>query len=51
MSSFIAFIIANKAILLGFLFALSEVIGLIPSVQASGVFQAIYNFLKGQLGK
>lgn len=51
MSSIIAFLVANKAVILGFLFALSEVIGLIPSVKSSGVFEAIYNFLKGQLGK
>ena len=30
----------------GILFAASEVIGMIPGVKASGVFQAVYNSLK-----
>lgn len=34
------------ALWFGILFAASEVIGMIPGVQASGVFQAVYNTLK-----
>ena len=30
----------------GILFAASEVIGMIPGVKSSGVFQAVYNTLK-----
>ncbi len=34
------------ALWFGILFAASEVIGMIPGVKASGVFQAFYNSLK-----
>jgi len=34
------------SLVFGVLFALSEAIGMIPSVKASGVFQAVYNGLK-----
>lgn len=51
MAQIMAFLAQNSAIIFGFLFALSEIIGLIPSVKASGVFQAIYNFLKDRAGK
>jgi hypothetical protein len=36
---------SNGAALFAILFALSEAIGMIPSVKASGVFQAIVNAL------
>lgn len=36
----------NGALMFGMLFALSEAIGMIPSVKASGVFQAVVNGLK-----
>lgn len=39
------------AMLWGVLFGLSELIGMIPSVKASGVFQAVYNALKKLAGK
>jgi hypothetical protein len=36
-----AFLMANKVVLLGFLFALSEVLALIPSVKSNSVFQLV----------
>ena len=39
-------IIANKEVILVFLLALSEVLGLIPSVKANSVFQLVVNTLK-----
>lgn len=47
----IDFIMANKAIILGFLFALSEVLALIPGIKANSVFQAIFNMLAKAVGK
>jgi len=38
-------VIANKTVILGFLWALSEVLSLIPSVKANGVFQLAVEFL------
>ncbi len=40
------FIIENKAIILGALFAVSEVLALIPSVKSSGVFDFIFKTLQ-----
>jgi hypothetical protein len=40
------FIIENKAIILGALFAISEVLALIPSVKSSGVFDFIFRTLQ-----
>lgn len=40
------FIIENKALILGALFAISEVLALIPSIKSSGVFDLIYRALK-----
>jgi hypothetical protein len=45
------FILANKVVLLAFLFALSEVLALFPSVKANSVFQLVYNALKKVAGK
>ena len=44
-------IIANKVVILGFLFALSEVLSLIPSIKANSVFSLVYNALKKVAGK
>jgi hypothetical protein len=44
-------VIANKVVIVGFLFALSEVLALIPSVKANSVFQVIVNVLKKVSGK
>ena len=44
-------IIAHKAEILGFLFALSEVLSLIPSVKANGVFQMVFTALKKVKGE
>ena len=45
------FIMANKAIILGLLFALSEALALIPGVKSNSVFMLIYNMLAKALGK
>jgi len=42
---------ANAALILGVLFGISEALALIPSVAANGVFQAVYNILKGLVAK
>jgi hypothetical protein len=44
-------IIGNKVVILGFLFALSEVLALIPSIKSNSVFTLIYNALKKVAGK
>jgi len=44
-------IIANKFIIVGFLFALSEVLALIPGIKSNSVFQLAANFLKKIVGK
>jgi hypothetical protein len=51
MESVIAFIVANKVVILAFLFAFSELLGLIPSVKSSSVFQLVYNVIKKAVGK
>jgi len=40
------FIIENKAVILGALFAISEVLALIPSVKSSGIFDFIFRTLQ-----
>ena len=44
-------IIANKVVVVGFLFALSEVLALIPSVNSNSVFQLIVGIFKKIIGK
>jgi hypothetical protein len=44
-------IVANKVVVLGFLFALSEVLALIPAVKSNSVFQLVVNVLKKVLNK
>ena len=38
-------------VIIGALFAVSEVLGMIPQVKANGVFQGIYQILKKLAGK
>jgi len=40
------FLIDNKALILGLLFALSEVLALFPAVKANSVFQLIFGWLQ-----
>lgn len=47
MAALITFIIANKVVLLTAGLAVSEALSLIPAVQSNGIFQAVYNVLKG----
>lgn len=44
-------IVANKVVIVGFLFALSEILALIPSLKSNSVFTLIYNGLKKFAGK
>ena len=39
-------ILANKALILGVLFAISEVLSFVPAVKANGVFQLVFGWLK-----
>ena len=43
-------IIANKAVLLAALLALSEVLALIPGIKANSIFQLVVNGLKSMVG-
>lgn len=45
------FILANKLVILGALFGLSELLALIPAVKSNSVFQLVYNLIKKALGK
>lgn len=40
------FISSHSVVLLGFLFALSEVLALIPSIKSNSVFQLVVGLLK-----
>lgn len=44
-------VMSNMTVILGVLFGVSEALSFIPGVAANGVFQAIYNFLKGKQAK
>lgn len=44
-------IIANKAVILGLLWAVSEALAAIPSIKANSVFQLAFNFIKKIAGK
>lgn len=46
MDNIISFVVENKAIILFFLFALSEGLSLIPAVKSNGVFQLIAGWIK-----
>jgi TctA family transporter len=41
----IAFIMANKAIILGILFGISELLAAIPGIKANSIFQLIFGLL------
>jgi len=47
----VSFLIENKVVLVGFLFGLSEVLALIPSVKANSVFQLVSGLVKKAAGK
>jgi hypothetical protein len=51
MESLIAFILANKVVLLVFLLSLSEALALVPSIKANSIFQVVVNLLKKAVGK
>jgi hypothetical protein len=42
---------ANSAVILGALWGISEVLSLIPSIKANGVFQFLFNLLKAAKDK
>lgn len=45
MSGLIAFVTANKAVILGGLLGISELLALIPSIKANSIFQLLTGFL------
>jgi hypothetical protein len=45
MSGFIAWIVGNKAVVLGVLFFLSEALALIPGIGANSVFQLVFGWI------
>ena len=45
------FIIDNKAAILGALFALSELLSLIPAVKANSIFQLLFGWLQSSKPK
>lgn len=44
----VAYVQAHQGMIFGILFGLSEILALVPGVQANSVFQAIFNFLKSK---
>jgi hypothetical protein len=46
MASIVAWVVAHKVLEVSALFFISEALSLIPSVQANGIFQFIFNWLK-----
>jgi len=51
MAAIIAFLVANKVVILGALLALSEVLALIPSFKSSGILDWVIRTVKKLLGK
>lgn len=51
MSDIIAFLVANKVVILGALLAVSEALALIPSFKSSGILDFCVRTLKKLLGK
>lgn len=45
------FLVANKALVFGLLFAASELLAAIPQVKANSVFGLIFGFIKQLAGK
>lgn len=45
------FLFGNKEIILAALFALSEVLALIPGIKSNSVFTLIFNLIKAAIGK
>jgi hypothetical protein len=46
-----AFIVANKAVLLGAALAVSEALALIPAVKSNSIFEMVVGFIKKLSGK
>jgi hypothetical protein len=44
-------VLSHKVEILGFLFALSELLSLIPSVKSNGVIQMLFGLVKKAAGK
>lgn len=51
MAEAIQFAVEHKAVILGFLFAASEALALVPSIKSSSVFQLVFNLVKKAAGK
>lgn len=50
-STLVAFVIANKVVLLTAALSVSEVLSLVPAVKANGIFQAVVNALSALKAK
>lgn len=48
MQTVISFVTENQVVLIGLALAVSEVLSLIPSVKANGIFQIVVNLLKSK---
>lgn len=48
MAGLIAYLVANKAMILAILFFLSEALAQIPSIKANSIFQLVHSLLKKQ---
>jgi hypothetical protein len=44
-------VVANKLAIVSFLFALSELLALVPAIKANSIFQLVANMLKKVAGK
>jgi len=51
MEAVIQWVLAHSGMIFGILFGVSEALSVIPGVEANGVFQAIFNFLKDKAPK
>lgn len=46
MASVIDWVMANKAVILGVLLAISEVLALVPGIKANSIFTLLFGWLK-----
>lgn len=49
MPAIISWLTEHSALIFGVLFGISEALSFIPAIAANGVFQSIFNFLKGKV--
>jgi hypothetical protein len=51
MQSVIDFLTNNSTVIFASLFAISELLSLVPAIKSNGIFQLIFNFLAGKVAK